>query len=114
MKPLLCPLQRGYTNIRVRDIYYRDPALFGRQAVVDRYVDDVAFTLGVPRSMLNVTAAAKGLVAGAFEICRRDGSVVSASSDREGILVPGLRDVLSVTMNAVKWVLVVEKEVRLY
>jgi hypothetical protein len=37
-----------------RDIYYRDPALFSKQAVVDRYVDDLACTFGIPRALLNV------------------------------------------------------------
>ncbi|EHK97930.1 putative Meiotic recombination protein rec12 [Glarea lozoyensis 74030] len=37
-----------------RDIYYRDPELFVKQAVVDRYVDDIAYTLGVERDALNV------------------------------------------------------------
>lgn len=93
-----------------RDIYYQDPALFGTQAVVDRYVDDIAFTFSVSRSKLNVTAAAKGLVAGAFRFCRRDGSILDAASDRDGTLVPPLRDVLSVDLTAVKWILVIEKE----
>jgi DNA topoisomerase VI subunit A len=42
------------TNIRFRDIYYRDPELFVKQPVVDRYVDDIAYTLGVKRQALNV------------------------------------------------------------
>lgn len=91
-------------------MYYRDPALFGSQSVVDRYVDDIASTFNVPRSSLNVTAAAKGLVAGAFRFCRRDGSIVDARDDRDGMLVPPLRDILSVDLVAVKWILVVEKE----
>jgi DNA topoisomerase VI subunit A len=37
-----------------RDMYYRDPELFMRQAVVDRYVDDLAYTFGVGRDALNV------------------------------------------------------------
>jgi hypothetical protein len=37
-----------------RDMYYRHPDLFGKQSVVDRYVDDIACTLGVSRSLLNV------------------------------------------------------------
>ncbi|KAK2623907.1 hypothetical protein QTJ16_006541 [Diplocarpon rosae] len=37
-----------------RDIYYRDPKLFMKQAVVDRYVDDIAYTFGVSRDALNV------------------------------------------------------------
>lgn len=39
---------------RGREIYYRHPALFANQAVVDRYVDDIAFTFGASRSLLNV------------------------------------------------------------
>ena len=35
-------------------MYYRDPKLFMRQAVVDRYVDDIAYTFGVGRDALNV------------------------------------------------------------
>ena len=93
-----------------RDIYYRDPALFGTQARVDRYVDEIALTFDVPRSMLNVTAAARSLVAGAIKLCRRDGSFVNAGIDREGILVSSLRDFFSVNMSAVQWILVIEKE----
>ena len=93
-----------------RDIYYRDPALFGSQSSVDRYVDDIACTFDVPRSMLNVSAVAKGLVAGALSFCRRDGTVLNTTSDREGILVPSLREVLSVDMAAVRWILIIEKE----
>lgn len=36
------------------DMYYRDPALFGNQAVVDRYVDMIAVHLRVSRSVLHV------------------------------------------------------------
>jgi len=39
---------------RLRDIYYRSPDLFVKQAVVDRYVDDIACTFGVSRNVLNV------------------------------------------------------------
>ncbi|TKA50128.1 hypothetical protein B0A55_13026, partial [Friedmanniomyces simplex] len=102
-------LRTGIT-ISKRDMYYRDPALFGSQSHVDGNVDDIAYTFNVPRSALSVTAVAKGLVVGALSICRRDGSVVHTGADREGILVPGLRDVLSVNLSAVKWIVVVEKE----
>jgi len=40
--------------ILVRDIYYREPELFLKQSVVNRYVDDIAYTLGVDRDALNV------------------------------------------------------------
>lgn len=70
--------------------------------MVDRYIDIVAYTLGVQRAALNVvssrtpflgfvkirligslppkTAAAKGLVAGSFAVTRRDGRVCSEKS----------------------------------
>ncbi|RMY74342.1 hypothetical protein D0863_03304 [Hortaea werneckii] len=93
-----------------RDIYYRDVALFGKQAIVDRYVDDLAFTFNVPRSALNVAAAAKGLLVGKINFCRRDGSSVDCGTDRDGMLIPDLKHILSVDMKAVKQIIVVEKE----
>jgi meiotic recombination protein SPO11 len=57
-----------------------------------------------------VIAAAKGLIAGAVSFCRRDGSTVDVSSDREGLLMPNLKDILSVKILLVKWILVIEKE----
>ena len=84
--------------------------MFDRQSHVDRYVDNIAYTFGVTRSALHVVAAAKGLIVGAVSFCRRDGSTVDASSDREGLLMPNLKDILSVTIQSVKWILVIEKE----
>ena len=43
-----------------RDLYYRDPSLFLKQSVVDRYIDDLAFTLGVSRASLNVVSLSLG------------------------------------------------------
>ncbi|KAL9612689.1 MAG: hypothetical protein Q9167_002725 [Letrouitia subvulpina] len=40
----------------IRNIYYKDPALFKSQAVVDRYVDILAYTFGVQRAALNVVS----------------------------------------------------------
>ncbi|KZF20244.1 hypothetical protein L228DRAFT_213791, partial [Xylona heveae TC161] len=37
-----------------RDIFYKDPKLFIKQSVVDRFIDDLAFTFHVPRAALNV------------------------------------------------------------
>ncbi|SZF00009.1 unnamed protein product [Blumeria hordei] len=53
---------------RSRDIYYREPELFKRQSIVDRYIDEIAYTFGVERLALNVVAAAKGLMAGSLTI----------------------------------------------
>ncbi|KAF2170797.1 hypothetical protein M409DRAFT_63857 [Zasmidium cellare ATCC 36951] len=101
---------RTNTVLSKRDIFYRDPALFGKQSHVDRYVDDIALTFGVTRSSLNVTAAAKGLIAGAVNICHKDGSIVDARADREGMLITNVNEILSVDMSDVKFILVIEKE----
>ncbi|KAF2084646.1 DNA topoisomerase IV, alpha subunit [Saccharata proteae CBS 121410] len=100
------------TNVIItkRDIYYRHPALFVKQAVVDKYVDDLAFTFGVPRLSLNVSAAAKGLFAGAISIKKANGFKVDGCSEREGLLVPKLDDTDTIDIDAVRWILVVEKE----
>ena len=45
----------GSTNIN-RDMYYSDPALFTNQAVVDKYVDAIAYTFGVSRATMNVVS----------------------------------------------------------
>nr|POE72755.1 meiotic recombination protein spo11-1 [Quercus suber] len=100
--------QRTYSPRR--DIYYRDPALFGAQAPVDRYVDDIVCTFGASRSSLNVSAAAKGLIAGPITFRGRNGSSSANSNDTEGLLVPDLREILSVELSAAKWILVIEKE----
>lgn len=95
------------------DLFYKDPALFGSQSLVDRLVDDIAYTLRVRRSALNVTAAAKGLVAGALIIHRRGSSIPSAtdcSSDPEGTLITPVQSTDCFDASRAKFVLVVEKE----
>ncbi|KAM0717806.1 hypothetical protein Q7P37_006138 [Cladosporium fusiforme] len=96
--------------ISKRDIYYRDPALFSQQSHVDRYVDIIANTFHVPRSALHVTAAAKGLITGCARFCRRDGSIIDASQEKHGLLVPDMKDILSIDLTSAKWILVIEKE----
>ncbi|KAL5313601.1 hypothetical protein ACEPPN_018022 [Leptodophora sp. 'Broadleaf-Isolate-01'] len=93
-----------------RDIYYREPELFMKQEVVDRYVDDIAHTFGVGRDALNIVAAAKGLVAGSFRLTRRDTSVIDFTLEPEGLLIPNPNDIETIQFLDVKWILVVEKE----
>ena len=99
------------TIMTKRDIYYKHPDLFMKQAVVDRYVDDLACTLGISRSQLNVTAAAKGLVSGRFAIYREDGTQVDGLSDKEGILVPKVGEADRLDLTQIHWILIIEKEV---
>jgi meiotic recombination protein SPO11 len=88
-------------NACFRDIYYQDPDLFLRQDVVDRYVDDIAYTLKIRREDLNIVrhfdtssvylcpnltlqvAAAKGLVAGQMTIIQKDGKIIDCRVDDE-------------------------------
>ncbi|KAG0646636.1 Meiotic recombination SPO11 [Hyphodiscus hymeniophilus] len=104
----------------------RDPELFVKQAVVDRYVDDIAYTLGVERDALNVVcgsailnilsltfdkvAAAKGLVAGSFKLTRNDGSVIDYWAESEGMLIANTREIKSLQLQDIRWILVIEKE----
>jgi meiotic recombination protein SPO11 len=99
------------TIMTKRDIYYKHPDLFMKQAVVDRYVDDLACTLGISRSQLNVTAAAKGLVSGRFAIDREDGTQVDGLSDKEGMLVPKIGEADRLDLTRIRWILIIEKEV---
>ena len=39
---------------RYRDIFYKDPSLFGKQSVLDKVIDDIALLLQVPRISLHV------------------------------------------------------------
>ncbi|KAJ4373462.1 endodeoxyribonuclease [Didymella sp. IMI 355093] len=98
------------TIMTKRDIYYKHPDLFVKQAVVDRCVDDIACTLGISRSQLNVTAAAKGLVAGCFTIYHDDGTQVNGLSDKEGMLVPKIGETDRLELTQLRWILIIEKE----
>ncbi|KAF1954227.1 DNA topoisomerase IV, alpha subunit [Byssothecium circinans] len=98
------------TIMTKRDMYYRHKDLFMKQSVVDRYVDDLACTFGVSRTLLNVAATAKGLIAGNFLLRRQDGSAVDGLSEKEGILLPKMDQEDSLDLASVRWVLVIEKE----
>ncbi|EUC36914.1 hypothetical protein COCCADRAFT_2054 [Bipolaris zeicola 26-R-13] len=97
------------TFMTKRDVYYRHPDLFVKQSVVDRYVDDLACTFGITRSQLNVTAAAKGLVAGNFKL-EQASNLFHGMSSIEGLLIPVVRDNDSWDLTEIQWVLIIEKE----
>ncbi|KAH7042688.1 Spo11/DNA topoisomerase VI subunit A [Macrophomina phaseolina] len=95
--------------ISKREIYYRHPALFTTQVIVDRYIDDIAYTFGTYRSLLNVCAAAKGLVSGPVSIQKGDNTVFQKLDDHAGHLIPN-NDGEGIIQTTAKWILVVEKE----
>ena len=45
---------RGNFMTSKRDIFYKEPLYFGSQRIVDVYVDDIAYTIGVDRAALHV------------------------------------------------------------
>ncbi|PQE23868.1 meiotic recombination spo11 protein [Rutstroemia sp. NJR-2017a BBW] len=96
--------------ITKRDLYYRDPELFAEQSFVDRYLDDIAYTLSLKRDALNVVAAAKGLLTGCLTVTKKDGSVIDYSSGVDLQLVPAVMHVEEVVLHGIAWILVVEKE----
>jgi len=57
------------------------------------------------------SAAAKGLIAGAITINMRDGSSHDLFGANGSMLIVSMEGLLSVDMQNVKWILVVEKEV---
>ncbi|KAB8199034.1 meiotic recombination protein spo11 [Aspergillus parasiticus] len=93
-----------------RDIYYSDPACFGTQRIVDTIVDDLAYTIGVDRSALNVEAAAKGLVAGYCSLLTKFGEIMDVQSPSKGCLVPSSQDDREINISGASWVLIIEKE----
>lgn len=111
------------TIVTKRDIYYRCPALFGAQVVVDRIVDMLSAQMGASRWAMGVTAASKGLVVGAAELlldpCVAQSVTEAEHAERAGkrlevnhtheTLIPASEAIWDVSSDA-KWVLVVEKE----
>ncbi|KAJ5794696.1 Winged helix-turn-helix transcription repressor DNA-binding [Penicillium paradoxum] len=96
--------------ISKRDIYYIDPQFFRAQYIVDGIVDDLAYTIGVNRTALNVEAAAKGLVTGNVRLIRGPHVLIDAQSDTEDTLIPRIKDGDEIDVSRVRWVLVIEKE----
>ncbi|KAJ5512713.1 Winged helix-turn-helix transcription repressor DNA-binding [Penicillium fimorum] len=96
--------------ISKRDIYYIDPDFFRLQSIVDRIVDDLAYTIGVNRTALNVEAAAKGLVTGDFRLIHDSHVLIDAQSVIEDSLIPRIEDGDKIDISRVRWVLVIEKE----
>ncbi|WRT66114.1 uncharacterized protein IL334_003067 [Kwoniella shivajii] len=99
------------TVVTLRDIFYRDKALFKRQDVVDKLVDDLVATAGLKRRDFYVCASAKGLIAAtSLHIHRRTGEEVRLSSTIASLIDPVERIDHLYSPNGVNWVLVVEKD----
>ncbi|KIX09707.1 uncharacterized protein Z518_00788 [Rhinocladiella mackenziei CBS 650.93] len=93
-------IRTGIT-VTKRDIYYRDPSLFRRQKIVDRYIDDIAYTCQVTRGDMNVTASPKGLMAGL---------PAPSEAGRPSMIQAACENASITGIQHLQWILVVEKE----
>ncbi|GAA5962355.1 hypothetical protein JCM3765_002953 [Sporobolomyces pararoseus] len=91
-----------------RDLYYRDVSLFRKQQTVDSLVEDLAATLGVRRSDLNIVATSKGIFSGHLALLMKDGTKKTGSV--EGTLIPPAFLIDRLEVDELSWVLVVEKD----
>ena len=65
-------------HVTKRDLFYTDVKLFKKQEESDAVLDDVAATIGCPRTCLHVVAADKGLVVGRISF-REDGDLIDCT-----------------------------------
>ncbi|KAI8599510.1 Spo11/DNA topoisomerase VI subunit A [Dissophora ornata] len=111
-----------------RDLYYRDVVLFGSQLAVDNIAEDLACTLQVPRSCLNVVAGIRSMVYGSVRLVisaryqktesakGTDDTCLNETSSRTAyntlVVIPALmNDVLEIEIHpSTRFILVVEKE----
>ncbi|KAJ4487334.1 Spo11/DNA topoisomerase VI subunit A [Lentinula edodes] len=94
-----------------RDIYYRDVPLFKEQRIVDNIVDDIAASLKLERSDLNVRATSKGIFCGSsLNVYLSSGDVIHGN-DSEASLIPIGEDVETFRVDEdLAWVLIIEKD----
>ncbi|TLS25943.1 hypothetical protein PpBr36_07762 [Pyricularia pennisetigena] len=114
---LLCILEMSHhalvtgNIVTKRNIFYQAKDLFRDQAVVDRLVDDLAFTLGVGRHSLNITATGKGLIIGPISFVLNNGTMVSCdNTGNEGTIICSTEGPGRIELPSARWVLIIEKE----
>lgn len=94
-----------------RDIYYQNVNVFRKQSTVDRLVDDLAATLKVKRSSLNVVAAGKGLVYGHLVVHMGNDETIDCRNNIAGTVIPLSLSIRRLDLaDTVRVILVVEKE----
>ncbi|KAE9411586.1 DNA topoisomerase IV, alpha subunit [Gymnopus androsaceus JB14] len=94
-----------------RDIYYRDVPLFKNQKTVDNIVDDLAASMNLERSDLNVRATSKGTFCGSVLTIHLSSGDIIRGNDSEASLIPVGEDVETFNVDDdLAWVLVVEKD----
>lgn len=91
-----------------RDLFYQNVQLFkNKQYVCDQVIDDIAVSLGVERSQLNLVASSKGLVVGPITFTLTSGALVDCSN--HVCLIPNESNIASIQVNATH-LLVIEKD----
>ncbi|SHO78220.1 Similar to S.cerevisiae protein SPO11 (Meiosis-specific protein that initiates meiotic recombination) [Malassezia sympodialis ATCC 42132] len=93
------------TVLSKRDIFYRDPILFGTQAKADSMLARLALTLQCSRSSLNICASPRSIALGPLDFIGRNS--ISRCLHKEQ-LIPDALDPAHIRTSA-SWALVVEK-----
>ncbi|KAG0052059.1 endodeoxyribonuclease [Gryganskiella cystojenkinii] len=71
-----------------RDLYYKDVLLFQSQRTVDLMVEDMACTLQVPRSSLNVVAGCRSIIYGSVRLSIKSGKISLSNANPETSDIP--------------------------
>ncbi|KAL6897622.1 Spo11/DNA topoisomerase VI subunit A [Trichoderma evansii] len=93
-----------------RHIFYQHQELFGSQRTVDKLVDSLALALGIHRDELNIVASSKGVFSGSLSIRLQDDRVIGPAMGDAGITLPMTGSIATISCEATRWILVVEKD----
>ncbi|WFD41485.1 endodeoxyribonuclease [Malassezia psittaci] len=93
---------RSHSMLTQRDLYYRDPELFGSQRTVNNMVTRVSQTFQLSRAELGVCASPNGFVWGRVQINSKHSTHLTEHA------IPDESQVKSIYSDAA-WVLIVEK-----
>ena len=109
MMKLIDAVLREKIHATKRDLFYRNPKLFGDQRVSDGLIEDLGAMLRVTRNSLNVIASAKGKVLGRIQFTEgRDR--IDCSQGLGGRAITPMTDQITNLESDAEFVLVIEKD----
>lgn len=109
MMKLVDAVLRERIHATKRDLFYRNPKLFGDQRVSDGLIEDLGAMLRVTRNSLNVIASAKGKVLGRLQFTEgRDR--IDCSQGLGGRAITPMTDQITNLESDAEFVLVIEKD----
>ena len=97
-------------HVTKRDLFYTDVKLFKKQEESDAVLDDVACTIGCPRTCLNVNASDKGLVVGRIQFDEDGDPIDCTRMGITGKAIPSSIDKITNIRSDAEFILLVEKD----